>query len=163
MIGSIADQINLLAFNAAIEAARSGDAGRGFAVVAQEIKSLAAQTTTAAQEVSRQITAVHDSIAQGVSALKAISSNVVALETGSTVIAQAVDEQSSVSVYLAQTLSSAAEQAAGVAQRVVQTRERSDVADRAAADLLVSATRLKDQGLILQRQVAEFLQHARAA
>jgi methyl-accepting chemotaxis protein len=109
MISAIAGQTNLLALNATIEAARAGEAGRGFAVVAGEVKSLAAQTATATEEISRQVEEIQGATGQAVVAIRSIGGAISGIDEKMTAIAAAVEQQRSATTEISRNFQQAAQ------------------------------------------------------
>jgi methyl-accepting chemotaxis protein len=92
-ISEVAWQTKLLAFNATIEAARAGTAGAGFQVVAQEVKGLAQQSATAAEEIAKEIGTMRKEVAQAGKAIETMSQTIAKMEEIATTIRRAVLNQ----------------------------------------------------------------------
>jgi methyl-accepting chemotaxis protein len=117
MINSITGQINLLALNATIESARAGEAGRGFAVVASEVKSLANQAKQATDKIGQEIGSLNGISGDVVSALGSIKQAITSVSEYVTSTAAAVEEQSTVTNEMSNSMQRAAAEAAAIAAR----------------------------------------------
>jgi methyl-accepting chemotaxis protein len=115
MINSITGQINLLALNATIESARAGEAGRGFAVVASEVKSLATQAKQATDKIAHEINSLNGISGDVVAALNTIKQAISDVSEYVTSTAAAVEEQSTVTNEMSDSMQRAAAEAAKIA------------------------------------------------
>jgi methyl-accepting chemotaxis protein len=157
LIKDIAEQTNLLALNATIEAARAGEAGKGFAVVASEVKSLANQTAKATDDIASQIGSMQSTTTAAVQAIQEITKTIHTISETATAIAGAVEEQQAATQEIARNVQEASTGTQEVSSNIGGVEQAAGETGSSANQVLEASRELQTQGQKLRDEIEGFL------
>jgi len=156
VITQIAEQTNLLALNATIEAARAGEAGKGFAVVASEVKDLAQETARATEDISRRVEAIQADTVGAVTAIEEISSVIARISDFQTTIASAVEEQTATTAEMSRSVQEAATGTNEIAQKITAVAQAAQDTSQGVTETQQASTDLARMSGDLSTLVSRF-------
>ncbi len=157
LIRDIAGQTNLLALNATIEAARAGEAGRGFAVVASEVKSLAAQTEKATEDISSQVLEVQAAMAKAVASIGDMTSRMQEIDSYASAVAASIQQQGAATGEISQNVTGAADGARRIVAVLNEVADATGQSQGLAQTVLSASQAVEEAAGQLRTEVAGFL------